>query len=228
MQPERHEGRREMTPHLYGNFLCSINQCYFNCCSIPFRAAFAGGEFLWGEVAAVGVRGCGEVVVRVACGAGRVLFLEGGGQGVRYGFACFCPDHSCFRHGCVTQSLAAQGREWCGSDLGVSQRKEGETGFMAMWGRAGLLTNACLETGDGKAKEARSRTGRASFLGYWYGNNDYLTRPLSNFSFTFTSMSSVMAARSYFGAHPHSSRAQVSSMLLGQLSAMACFTGSMS
>ena len=35
-----------MTPHLCGNFLCSINQCYFNCCSIPLRAAFAGGEFL--------------------------------------------------------------------------------------------------------------------------------------------------------------------------------------
>ena len=62
-----------------------------------------------------------------------------------------------------------------------------------------------------------------------YKNKDaYLINPLSNFSFTLTSMSSVIALRSYFGAQPHSSRAQVSSMLFGQLSAMACLTGSIS
>ncbi len=54
----------------------------------------------------------------------------------------------------------------------------------------------------------------------------YLINPLSNFSFTLINISFVMLVRSYFGAQPHSSRAQVSSMLFGQLSAMACFTGS--
>ena len=39
-------------------------------------------------------------------------------------------------------------------------------------------------------------------------------------------ISSVMRGRSYCGFHPHSSRAQLSSILLGQLSAMACFMGS--
>lgn len=42
------------------------------------------------------------------------------------------------------------------------------------------------------------------------------------------SMSSVMAERSHSGFQPHSSRAQVSSSELGQLSAISFFTGSMS
>ena len=87
-----------------------------------------------------------------------------------------------------------------------------------------------LPAGDGRKKKEK-RTGPQRpilFNARGYGNPGYLISPLSNFSFTFTSMSVVMAARSYFGAQPHSSRAQVSSMLLGQLSAMACFTGSIS
>ena len=42
------------------------------------------------------------------------------------------------------------------------------------------------------------------------------------------SMSSVMRERSHSGFQPHSSRAQVSSSELGQLSAISRFTGSMS
>ena len=41
-------------------------------------------------------------------------------------------------------------------------------------------------------------------------------------------MSSVMRERSHSGFQPHSSRAQVSSSELGQLSAISFFTGSMS
>ena len=48
----------------------------------------------------------------------------------------------------------------------------------------------------------------------------------SNFFLRLRIMSSVMRSRSYCGFQPHSLRAQLSSMLSGQLSAMACLMGS--
>lgn len=56
----------------------------------------------------------------------------------------------------------------------------------------------------------------------------YQINPLSFFSRTARSMSSVMDFISHFGFQPHSSRAQLSSRLSGQLRAMASFTGSTS
>ena len=49
---------------------------------------------------------------------------------------------------------------------------------------------------------------------------------LFSFARSFSSMSTVMDSKSYFGFQSHSSRAQVSSRQSGQLSAMACFSGS--
>ena len=43
----------------------------------------------------------------------------------------------------------------------------------------------------------------------------------SSFFFNVSIMSTVILSRSYFGFQPHSARAQLSSILFGQLSAMA-------
>ena len=43
----------------------------------------------------------------------------------------------------------------------------------------------------------------------------------NNFFFKVSIMSTVILSRSYFGFQPHSARAQLSSILFGQLSAMA-------
>ena len=43
----------------------------------------------------------------------------------------------------------------------------------------------------------------------------------SNFFFKVSIISTVILSRSYFGFQPHSARAQLSSILFGQLSAMA-------
>ena len=56
-------------------------------------------------------------------------------------------------------------------------------------------------------------------------SGDWLYLPC-NLILRFFIISSVMRSRSYSGFQPHSSRAQESSILLGQLSAMACLMGS--
>ena len=48
----------------------------------------------------------------------------------------------------------------------------------------------------------------------------------SSFFLRLRIMSSVIFSRSYWGFQPHSLRAQLSSILSGQLSAMACLIGS--
>ena len=65
------------------------------------------------------------------------------------------------------------------------------------------------------------REGEAFYCGemkrLWYYNSFFLRLRI---------MSSVMRSRSYCGFQPHSLRAQLSSILSGQLSAMACLMGS--
>ena len=105
-----------------------------------------------------------------------------------------------------------------GTGIGLPARRHSQPRFVPSDTGVGLASKKRNRVSENKRSDTRHRHHGIRTADQ---NN-----PFSYFALTFSNISTVMVSRFHVGAHPHSSRAQLSSIESGQLRAMFSLIGS--